>query len=425
MKMAKKLLAVAMVLSMIAAFTAIAFAAGGSVSFTVGDYADGKATVSVKLVGCVDLTSGSLNFGYEAGKVTKITKKNGTDAKNIGDIDNAFNSEFNADTNPAEFGFYFKNKLWDDAAWKAAAEELDQDAVVSGSNFECAQFVFTAEEGAVITVTGELKFGETAVAVNDSFKIGNGTIVDPDPGPGTEPVVENPCKAYLEKVAAKAATCTEAGNMEYYKCSVCGKTFSDAEAKNEISDVTIAAKGHTWGTPVVTKAATETEEGELTYTCTVCGATKVEKTEKLPATGCSTIEAPGKAKIGDIDRYGKVVIGFDPLTGRGYVGKDKNGNWIVSEDPDCYRTVVFDDSTSGSTPAGSSSSSSGTKTSSSSASSSSSATGSTSTSTGTKTTSASVKTDGGKKTGDNGVLAIIAGVVALAGAAFVVTKKRK
>lgn len=36
-----------------------------------------------------------------------------------------------------------------------------------------------------------------------------------------------------------------------------------------------------------------------------------------------------------------------------------------------------------------------------------------------------VKTDGGKNTGDNGVIAVVAGVIALAGAAFVVTKKRK
>ena len=36
-----------------------------------------------------------------------------------------------------------------------------------------------------------------------------------------------------------------------------------------------------------------------------------------------------------------------------------------------------------------------------------------------------VKTDGGKNTGDNGVIALVAGVVTLAGVAFVVTKKRK
>ncbi len=40
-------------------------------------------------------------------------------------------------------------------------------------------------------------------------------------------------------------------------------------------------------------------------------------------------------------------------------------------------------------------------------------------------TAANVKTDGGKNTGDNSVLAIVAGVIAMAGAAFVVSKKRK
>ena len=42
-----------------------------------------------------------------------------------------------------------------------------------------------------------------------------------------------------------------------------------------------------------------------------------------------------------------------------------------------------------------------------------------------KTPAKTVKTDGGKNTGDNGVIAVMAGVIALAGAAFVVTKKRK
>ena len=40
-------------------------------------------------------------------------------------------------------------------------------------------------------------------------------------------------------------------------------------------------------------------------------------------------------------------------------------------------------------------------------------------------TDAGNKSDNGKPTGDNSVLAVMAGVIALAGAAFVVTKKRK
>lgn len=46
----------------------------------------------------------------------------------------------------------------------------------------------------------------------------------------------------LEKVEAKEATVTEEGNIEYYKCSVCGKLFADAEGKTELQpeDVVIA-----------------------------------------------------------------------------------------------------------------------------------------------------------------------------------------
>ena len=47
----------------------------------------------------------------------------------------------------------------------------------------------------------------------------------------------------------KDATCTEAGNIEYWQCSVCNKLFSDEAATKEITDATslvIPAKGHTF-----------------------------------------------------------------------------------------------------------------------------------------------------------------------------------
>ena len=49
--------------------------------------------------------------------------------------------------------------------------------------------------------------------------------------------------------ALKDATCTEAGNIEYWQCSVCNKLFSDEAATKEITDATslvIPAKGHTF-----------------------------------------------------------------------------------------------------------------------------------------------------------------------------------
>ena len=53
----------------------------------------------------------------------------------------------------------------------------------------------------------------------------------------------------LTHTAAKAATCTEDGNIEYWTCSVCGKLFADAGATQEttVNDVNIPATGnHTY-----------------------------------------------------------------------------------------------------------------------------------------------------------------------------------
>lgn len=47
--------------------------------------------------------------------------------------------------------------------------------------------------------------------------------------------------------ALKDATCTEAGNIEYWQCSVCNKLFSDEATTKEITDaasLVIPAKGH-------------------------------------------------------------------------------------------------------------------------------------------------------------------------------------
>ena len=89
----------------------------------------------------------------------------------------------------------------------------------------------------------------------------------------------------LSYVEAQEASCLEDGNIAYYECSKCGAIFADAEATTELEleDVTIAAIGaHSWDEGTVTTQASCGESGELTYTCSVCGATC---TEEIPATG--------------------------------------------------------------------------------------------------------------------------------------------
>lgn len=47
---------------------------------------------------------------------------------------------------------------------------------------------------------------------------------------------------------AVAHTCTTNGNVEYWDCSVCTMTFSDADGKKEIDDIVDPAPGHNWDT---------------------------------------------------------------------------------------------------------------------------------------------------------------------------------
>lgn len=77
--------------------------------------------------------------------------------------------------------------------------------------------------------------------------------------------------------ASKASTCLEAG-YKSYSCD-CGHTW----------DVDLPLADHTLDDGKTTKYATCTAAGEITYSCTVCGA--VDHTEAIPATGHTYPEA--------------------------------------------------------------------------------------------------------------------------------------
>ena len=92
----------------------------------------------------------------------------------------------------------------------------------------------------------------------------------------------------LTNVEARAATCENAGNIEYWVCSdgekPCGLCFSDAAGENVIalSDTVIAA-GHEWDEGVVTTPKGCTTDGVITYTCKRDASHT--RTETIPATG--------------------------------------------------------------------------------------------------------------------------------------------
>ena len=139
-------------------------------------------------------------------------------------------------------------------------------------------------------------------------------------------------------VPSKEATCTENGNIAYFRCTGCGKLFSDKDGNNEITQesTVVKAKGHspssvwsfdaehhwhlcangcgtnldeaahTWNSGVITKEATESEPGTKVYTCSVCGATLSENVpvinhvhtpERVPA------KAPTESEDGNIEYW--------------------------------------------------------------------------------------------------------------------------
>jgi len=143
-------------------------------------------------------------------------------------------------------------------------------------------------------------------------------------------------------------------------------------------------------TAKTTPAETTTAKTTPTETTTALPTPSGETTTAKPASPVIVYKATGDKK----DKDGNLIVGYDK-DGKAIV-KDAKGVLVYSTDTaaneDPAKLTPVETTTAKTTPS--------------------------------KTTPGQ-KTDNGKKTGDNSVLAVMAGVIALAGAAFVVTKKRK
>ena len=73
-----------------------------------------------------------------------------------------------------------------------------------------------------------------------------------------EYVQEAPHNMPLVHTAAKSATCTEDGNIEYWTCSVCGNMYSDADAASRVYSVKVNALGHNYAYTAAGAQITET-----------------------------------------------------------------------------------------------------------------------------------------------------------------------
>lgn len=118
-----------------------------------------------------------------------------------------------------------------------------------------------------------------------------------------------PVLAHVHEMTAVAkvdATCTTTGTEAYWKCDGCGRLFADADGKQPIdAPVVIPVKAHSWSDWTVTKQPTETEQGEETRLCAVCGEKETRPIEKLaPAKPekCDGGDSSPSIKLADVDR---------------------------------------------------------------------------------------------------------------------------
>ena len=146
-------------------------------------------------------------------------------------------------------------------------------------------YIFDKENKQVGKYTGTQLAGQTITILGDTVKI---QLVSDDAGNAwgfkvdaiTEKVEEE-CKhtdtTKREVRNAKAATCTLDGYSGDIYCTNCGNLIEAGSVMKAI--------GHQWDNGVITKAATATQTGIKTYTCTVC---KTTRTEVIKALGNDT-----------------------------------------------------------------------------------------------------------------------------------------
>ncbi|MBR4308913.1 MAG: endonuclease, partial [Oscillospiraceae bacterium] len=175
----------------------------------------------------------------------------------------------------------------------------------------------------------------------------------------------------LSYTAAKAATCTNSGNVAYYTCKSCGAYFSDSQGKTSLtaSQILVSASGHSagsyssdssyhwqvctrcgvqctdsqshsWDQGTQTQAPTESTTGVMTYTCTVCKATY---TETIPALGkkytLSFSVPSGVDSVADMYAYagGTVTLpSAGTLEGFTFVGWVRQNYSATTMLPTCY-----------------------------------------------------------------------------------------
>ena len=266
---------------------------------------DKNGLVQAKEKGTAVITAKAKD-GSEVSRSCKVTVKN--TAYVVTDI-SKLESTHNYENNCSDFWVYTKTG--------ASALNITFNSKTALEEDFDYLYVFDKENKQVGKYTGTQLAGKTITVSGDTVKI---QLVSDDAGNAwgfkvdviTEKVEEE-CKhtdtTKREVRNAKAATCTLDGYSGDIYCTNCGNLI-------EAGSVTKAI-GHQWDNGVITKAATATQTGIKTYTCTVC---KITRTEVIKALGNNTkpIGNSNKPKL----KTGEKIT--DKFTGAVYKVTGKN-----------------------------------------------------------------------------------------------------
>ncbi len=191
----------------------------------------------------------------------------------------------------------FKGSIKDLKIWTSTNYDVTATAAHASTDI-ASDATIDADATLKFTVTPDAGYHVTNVTTN------SGVVTKNDDGTYTLSYVTDDAQITviaerhtLSAVAAKATTCTEAGNNAYWTCDTCDKVFKDAAGTQEttVAEETLAASGHQYGTPKytwsddgksctaekvcsvcddkVTETAAITSSVKTAATCTVMGTT--------------------------------------------------------------------------------------------------------------------------------------------------------
>lgn len=189
-----------------------------------------------------------------------------------------------------------------------------EDGKTSTATFTCTREGCTAEttghaQTVTATVSGKQNVAPTCTDKGTTTYTAKVTFEKKDYA-DTKDVQDIPALGHkLTKTAAKAATCTEPGNNEYWTCSVCKKVFkADKTTETTVAAETLAALGHKM-TKTPAKAATCVAEGNNEYyTCSVCNKVfKDEQGNTLTTVAAETLAKDPANHTGGTEQRGAVA----------------------------------------------------------------------------------------------------------------------